>query len=162
MQIRPWETADRDSVIGLIIGIQQGEFGLEITAADQPDLAEVDTWYRSGGGEFWVAVDDDRLVGTIAVVVFAPGRGAVRKMFVAPTHRGGPVANELAETLRSWSLVHGLQSLFLGTTSVMTRAHRFYERLGFKSIPMDELPDDFPLMAVDSVFYRLDLNKSDA
>lgn len=44
--IRPWSDDDRDQVVGLITGIQQREFGLAITADDQPDLLDVTTFYR--------------------------------------------------------------------------------------------------------------------
>ena len=35
------------------------------------------------------------------------------------------------------------------------RAHRFYEKNGFEVIPRENLPPSFPVMAVDSRFYRL-------
>jgi GNAT superfamily N-acetyltransferase len=155
VHIRRWTTADGDAVTRLIVGIQRGEFGIEITAADQPDLDDVEGWYRADGGDFWVAVDEDRVVGTIAVLRFAPGMGAVRKMFVAPSHRGeSGLASALMAMMIEWSRLAGFDSLFLGTTSVMTRAHRFYERQGFELIPQSDLPVGFPLMAVDSIFYR--------
>lgn len=81
-------------------------------------------------------------------------RDSVVELIVAETHRGGGVANDLAETALAWSSQNGLDLLFLGTTSLMTRADRFYERLGFESIPPYQLPDTFPRMAVDSIFYR--------
>jgi hypothetical protein len=36
----------------------------------------------------------------------------------------------------------------------MKAAHRFYEKNGFKQISKQDLPDDFPLMPVDNVFYK--------
>lgn len=150
-----WTESDRDEVIDFIVAIQQGEFGLPITAADQPDLADVDGFYRAGGGEFWVARDDGRVVGTIALVVFRPGHAAIRKMFVAPSHRGavGLAATLMTQLLR-WAATHGIEHIWLGTTSVMTTAHRFYARHGFTAVERGELPVAFPLMAVDSVFFH--------
>ena len=86
--IRPWQPADRDEVIALIIGIQRDEFGLPITASDQPDLDDVARFYRAGGGEFWVASDGRSVVGTIAALKIGEDIAALRKMFVAREHRG--------------------------------------------------------------------------
>ncbi|MGO7422080.1 GNAT family N-acetyltransferase, partial [Rhizobium ruizarguesonis] len=43
---------------------------------------------------------------------------------------------------------------FLGTTDKFVAAHRFYEKNGFTEIAKSALPRTFPLMAVDSKFYR--------
>jgi len=153
--ILPWAVTDRDDVTEFILGIQQGEFGLPITAADQPDLADVDGFYRSTGGEFWVVRNGGAVVGTIALVSFEPGRAAIRKLFVAPSHRGpvGLAATLMAQLL-IWAAAHGVQQVWLGTTSLMTIAQRFYTRLGFERVARSDLPDSFPVMAVDSVFFR--------
>jgi len=37
------------------LSIQRDEFGVEVTAEDQPDLREVRAVYQSGTGGFWVA-----------------------------------------------------------------------------------------------------------
>lgn len=36
-------------------------------------------------------------------------------------------------------------------------AHRFYEKNGFRELARSELPERFPVMAVDSKFYGLSL-----
>lgn len=57
--VRPWARTDREGVVALISGIQRGEFGLSITPQDQPDLMDIDGFYRwqgrPGAGEFRVA-----------------------------------------------------------------------------------------------------------
>lgn len=153
--IRPWTTADRDAVLDLIVPIQQHEFGLPITAADQPDLTDVEGAYRGGGGEFWVAASaDGAVVGTIAAIVFAPRSIALRKMFVHASERGSGLAGRLMATVLAWAAEQGHRDVVLGTTAVMHSAQRFYARHGFEQIDPDELPAGFPRMAVDSVFFR--------
>jgi len=39
----------------------------------------------------------------------------------------------------------------------LVAAHRFYEKNGFCRIGRSELPAAFPVTAVDTIFYRLDL-----
>jgi hypothetical protein len=87
-RIRPWDPADHDQVIALIVGIQRGEFNLPITAADQPDLSDITGFYRAGGGGFWVARHHGSVVGTIAALRISKHIAVLRKMFVAREHRG--------------------------------------------------------------------------
>ena len=85
----------------MIIGIQRGEFGLPITASDQPDLADIARFYRAGGGEFWVAGHGGSVVGTIAALKIGEDVAALRKMFVAREHRGASgLAASLMQTAR--------------------------------------------------------------
>ena len=155
MTIRTWTPADRDDVIALILGIQRDELGVEISAADQPDLADVAGFYQAGGGEFWVARDDGAVVGTIAAIDIGGDMVALRKLFVAPEHRGGSgLGALLMRTLIAWADGRGIRTIYLGTTAVMSAAHRFYEKHGYELIDAGELPASFPRMSVDSRFYR--------
>ena len=79
---------DRNAVAELIVAIQQEEFAIPITLDDQPDLLDIPGFYQVGNGDFWVARDGQRIVGTIGLREFAPGSAALRKMFVAKSYRG--------------------------------------------------------------------------
>lgn len=175
VRIRPWSAADQRGVIELISGIQRGEFGLSITPQDQPDLMDIDGFYRPGSGEFWVAEAESvgeagseggvpgRVVGCIALLDIGNGQAALRKMFVDAHWRGPRPAGQpgVAQALLSTLLEHakqcGLAEIFLGTTTRFLAAHRFYEKHGFARVAKQELPPAFPVMAVDTVFYRLEL-----
>jgi N-acetylglutamate synthase-like GNAT family acetyltransferase len=157
-RIEPWSPADRDEVLAFIVAIQRGEFGIEITAEDQPDLADVAGAYQAGGGEFWVARADGEVAGTIAAIRIADDAVALRKMFVGAEHRGGSgLAARLMETLVEWARRDGVRTIYLGTTAVMSAAHRFYAKHGFARIDPAELPPSFPLMSVDSRFFVREL-----
>jgi len=65
-------------VVELILGIQHDEFGFEINVDDQPDLLEIAAFYHSGHGGFWVALDDERVVGTIALRDIGDYQAALR------------------------------------------------------------------------------------
>jgi GNAT superfamily N-acetyltransferase len=153
-RITTWTPADRDDVLALIVDIQRGEFGLRITAADQPDLTDVAGFYQAGGGEFWVARDERSVAGTIAAIDIGDDTVALRKMFVAEAHRAAGLAAILMRTLVEWADGRGIQVIYLGTTAVMAAAHRFYEKHGFALVDAGELPERFPRMEVDSRFYR--------
>jgi N-acetylglutamate synthase-like GNAT family acetyltransferase len=162
-RITTWTAADRDDVLALIVDIQRSEFGLGITAADQPDLTDVEGFYQAGGGQFWVARHEGAVVGTIAAFDIGDDIVALRKMFVAREHRGGTgLAASLMRGLVAWASGRGVLTIYLGTTPVMSAAHRFYEKHGFMLIDAGELPASFPRMAVDTRFYRKHLDRDAA
>jgi N-acetylglutamate synthase-like GNAT family acetyltransferase len=154
--VRPYRPGDAERVVALVLGIQRGEFGMSITAEDQPDLVDVQSFYQQGSGNFWVAAEDEEIVGTIGLLDIAGGHGALRKMFVAPDWRGPEhrVGTRLLETLVAWASERGLGEIYLGTTDWFHAAHRFYEREGFDRVDPEKLPAAFPIMAVDTRFYR--------
>lgn len=156
---RPYAKSDEDSVIAHILAIQQGEFAVPVTADDQPDLRAVAEVYQSGTGGFWVAELDGRIVGTIGLIGFGTGEGALRKMFVAAEARGQGhgVAARLLGTLIEHARTVGITGITLGTIERLHAARRFYQKNGFFEIAPEDLPDGFPRMPVDTHFYRLEL-----
>lgn len=157
IQIQRYQPQDRQGVIDVIVPIQREEFGIAITAEDQPDLAAIPDFYQSGTGDFWVARQAGTVVGTIGLKDIGQGQAALRKMFVAAAYRGRElgVAAKLLAGLLEGARNKGVKQIFLGTTEKFLAAHRFYEKHGFTEVAKDSLPASFPLMAVDSKFYKL-------
>jgi len=145
-----------DGVISLIVGIQREEFGVPITADEQPDLKTIPAFYQHGTGNFWIATLDGRLVGTIALKDIGNRQAALRKMFVAPEARGKDkgIALALLTALLDWAKQRGVKEVYLGTTDKFKAAHRFYEKNGFDEIPPEALPAAFPRMIQDTKYYR--------
>lgn len=154
--VRECEEAYKDEIIDLILEIQQKEFGVAVTREDQPDLNDIDGFYRTGDGNFWVALCGGRVVGTIALKDIGNRQAALRKMFVKADYRGGKYGTSrlLLERLLEWARERGLSDVFLGTTDKFLAAHRFYEKNGFVRVSMDSLPKSFPVMKIDTVFYH--------
>jgi N-acetylglutamate synthase-like GNAT family acetyltransferase len=162
MEIADYDDRYQAEIIELILSIQTNEYGLSISAEDQPDLSNINEFYLKNSGNFWVALDTNRVVGTIALVNIGQGAVALRKMFVHKDYRGKTlsVAKLLLDTSLSWSKANGINSVFLGTTDQFKAAHRFYEKNGFEVILQQALPDTFPIMAVDTRFYKKILTDS--
>ncbi|SCB59834.1 Acetyltransferase (GNAT) domain-containing protein [Rhizobium aethiopicum] len=156
IEIRPFAAGDADDVLSVILPIQREEFGIDITADAQPDLRVIPDFCQSGKGQFWVAVKDGAIVGTLGLKDMGNNQAALRKMFVAAEVRGREhgVAARLLERMFAHARAVGLADIFLGTTDKFVAAHRFYEKNGFTEIAKSALPRSFPLMAVDSKFYR--------
>ena len=156
IEIVQFEPTYQSGVVSVILPIQQEEFGINITLEDQPDLLDIPGFYQRNAGNFWLALGDGAVVGTIALLDIGNGQGALRKMFVKAPFRGARygVALRLLEILRRWCEGTGVREVFLGTTATFFAAHRFYEKNGFTEVQRSYLPEAFPIMAVDSKFYR--------
>lgn len=154
--VRPFSSEHAAGVVSVILPIQQQEFGVPITLDAQPDLIDIPGFYQTGAGNFWVAIDGQTTVGTVALLDIGNRQAALRKMFVAASHRGSEhgVARMLLEVLMQWATARGIAEVFLGTTDKFLAAHRFYEKNSFDEVPRARLPEAFPVMAVDSKFYR--------
>lgn len=160
VEIQSLDNAFSDQAIDLILTIQQKEFNIPITIDDQPDLRQIESFYKASGGNFWGAFIDGELVGTIALVKFDENAGAIRKMFVKKEFRGKElnIAQKLLEVLISYCYQNRINEIFLGTITVLKAALRFYEKNHFTVIDKEKLPVRFPLVNADNVFYCLNLN----
>src|SRR5258705_567552 len=154
-----YEDKYQEAVIDLILPIQQNEFNVPATISDQPDLLNISSFYKKRKGNFWVALYENEVVGTIALVDFSPDEAALRKMFVHRHHRGkeNGVGQKLLDELKNWCRKKGISKLFLGTFNSMHAAHRFYEKNGFVEIKKSELPLSFPLAHYDNMFFKCSL-----
>ncbi|OWA37231.1 GNAT family N-acetyltransferase [Saccharibacillus sp. O16] len=158
IKIEPYQTGSQrqTDIAAMIVHIQQQEYGIPITLEQQPDLQEIEAFYQQGVGNFWTALHEGKVVGTIALLDIGNHRVALRKMFVQSEFRGGMlgVSRRLLETACSWAVQQGIQEIWLGTTPAFRAAHRFYEKHGFEEVLRSQLPSSFPVMDVDKKFYR--------
>jgi GNAT superfamily N-acetyltransferase len=161
LAIRPIYNDYCNQVIDIILTIQQVEFSLPITIDQQPDLRDIEANYHQGGGKFWGAFLGDELVGTIALINCGNNTGCIRKMFVKKEYRGREfgTAQRLLDVLLQFCRDNEIVHIYLGTVHQLKAAHRFYERNGFSSIDIDDLPSYFPLMKTDNMFYQLHLTQ---
>ncbi|WP_167630555.1 GNAT family N-acetyltransferase [Listeria valentina] len=156
MQIKSYEEKYRDQLIKLVLGVQQDEFGVAITLEDQPDLRDISNYYMDELGHFWVAVQDDKVVGTIGVLFLENGNAAIRKLFTDAEYRGKEyqTGQKLLDALEAFCAEKGKKTIYLGTTDKFKAAHRFYEKNAYEEINKMDLPADFHVLAVDSKFYQ--------
>jgi len=151
----------KEVVIDLILTIQQKEFNIPISPDAQHDLKEIPDFYQKDNGNFWVAVIDKKVVGTIGLLHIGNSRAALRKMFVHKDFRGKEygVGQSLLNTLLDWAKQNNFKEILLGTTEKFIAAQRFYEKNGFSEIDKHLLPKEVPVMEVDVKFYRHIVNK---
>lgn len=162
VEIREYSDSYQQQVIELILNIQQNEFHVPITINDQPDLLTIPSFYQNektgpgtAGGNFWIAIHEGKVVGTIALLGFSDDQAALRKMFVTKDFRGKEfgTAQRLLDSLLTWAKGKSIREIYLGTLSHMLAAQSFYRRNGFVEIRKEELPGKYPVMHVDSMFF---------
>jgi ribosomal protein S18 acetylase RimI-like enzyme len=99
---------------------------------------------RAATADLLVAVDaDGHLLGTLTYApggtpfadVSEPGEAEFRMLAVRPEARGRGVATHLVGAAIARARAQGQHRLAISTQPEMTRAHRLYERLGFRRAP---------------------------
>ena len=150
-QYEKYEPRINSEIVSLIVSTQKNEFYLSITLEDQPDLLDIQNYYEA----FWVAISDEKVVGTIGLVFFGKN-AAIRKMFVHKDWRGPEkaIAQNLLETLELYCKNNHIQTIYLDTVREFKAAIRFYERNGFGEILQSDLPHDYPLVAAHAKLDR--------
>lgn len=159
VNIQTYDQKYQKEIEELILDIQQKEFDIPINLEQQPDLLKISEVYQQNNGNFWIALDEDRVVGTIGLIDIGMRQVALRKMFVHKDYRGGLIktAALLLETAFNWAKIRSISEIYLGTTDKFLAAHRFYEKHGFVEILQAQLPKSFPIIPVDRKFYLYQL-----
>lgn len=132
MQIRPVAASDVPAVVALITDVL-AEFGLMFGDGTPTDdeVRALPSSYEARGGAFWVATDDNELLGTCGVFPVAAQTFELRKMYLSPAARGRGVGRQLLDVAVTWVGTRGAKQLVLDTTEQMKRAIAFYEANGF-------------------------------
>jgi GNAT superfamily N-acetyltransferase len=156
IEIKTYSDVYKDEIARLIIAIQKTEFQIPITLREQPDLSDIPSFYLKNNGNFWVALVDNQVIGTIALLDIGNHQGALRKMFVHAKYRGTNfgVGQRLLDSLIEWAKQKNFKEILLGTTEKFVAAQKFYEKNKFIEIERDKLPPEFPVMTVDVKFYK--------
>ncbi|MGD0576688.1 MAG: GNAT family N-acetyltransferase [Candidatus Staskawiczbacteria bacterium] len=148
----------KEQIKDLITCIYDDERGNERRV--RPDLEIIKERYQGNNGNFWVAINEGKVVGTIGLINQGNKRASMHRFCVAKIFRGKEkgVSSELYSTFLEFAKNQGYKKIFLGTGSEATAAIKFYERNGF--IKIESLPEDIanhPQLINDKIFYELDL-----
>lgn len=147
----------KQDIIDLILHIENDENKLDLTLEEQPDLSDIPTAFRNGGGEFWIALDNETLIGTIGLMKKNDKVAVLKKFFVRSDMRGTGISKKLYEAFLNYARENGICQIILDTPSVAERAHNFYERAGFRRITHEELPVHYEFPDRDCYLYLLNI-----
>lgn len=157
MEIETYSGKYDDEIISLILDIQNNEAKIDLPLEEQPDLKDIHRFYQQNGGEFWVAVSDGEVVGTIGLMLKENNCAVMKKFFVRSDLRSQKVGLALYKKLLSYAENTGVKHIILDTPSAAKASHRFYEKAGFRKILPSELPVEYTFPDRDSLVYIFDI-----
>ena len=155
--IRPYQAGDRAGFEALVSTVLT-EFGFHVDPVLERDLADPMASY----GAVWVAVDGERLVGSVAVRVVKEEAGSgdgpvaeLKRMYLYPGHRGRGLGRQLLDRAVGWARGAGCRAIVLDTSAEMDAAQRLYESVGF--VRTGTRTETGTVDSRCEVLYRLDL-----
>ena len=104
------------------------------------------------GGEFRVALSDDKVIGTIGLMLKARQCAVLKKIFVQKKFCSQGVGLALYNTLLTYAKGADIRHI-IPPPSVARVSHRFYERAGFYKIAKNQLPISYIYPDRDSILY---------
>lgn len=158
-RIQFFEAQHQSEVVDLIEHIQVGEFNIPIEEGQRKELQSISSSFQKDKGNYWVALFNGKVIGTIAVIDIGHKSFELRDVFLDKEYRGSQkgFAKKLLDTVLAWSKKHNVDTIYLGTTLAFRAAHRFYEKHGFREIARKDMPSYCQPMDCDEKFYQLDL-----
>ena len=96
------------------------------------DILDVTKSYIEKGGQFWLMVDGDTIIGSIAVVPLNNKICKLRRFYVAKEYRGRGLGKKLFQVVLDYCKIKSYQEIWLSTTPKLKDSIKFYERNGFK------------------------------
>ncbi len=146
-------------VIDLVLHFQNDGTRPAVTVDEQPDLLNIKDSYIAMGGNFRIARDNNKLIGSIGLMPCGDEIGVLKKFFVNESYQGEPynIGRKLCARLLSFAMEKKYKTIMLDTPYNTVRAHKFYEKAGFKRIEEKELPVTCSHPYRDCDFFLLNL-----
>ncbi|MGG5373261.1 GNAT family N-acetyltransferase [Enterococcus sp. AZ196] len=143
-------------LVDLINYCQNIEADLDIKMAEQSDVFNIKSYYQDNNGEFWIALKENRVVGSIALLPINNEVVVLKKFFTYPEFRGDPIrlGAQLFETFLQYALNADFNRVVLDTPENEKRSHFFYEKNGFRQIDKEKLDISYPFPDRDSRIYE--------
>ncbi|MDR7489349.1 MAG: GNAT family N-acetyltransferase [Armatimonadota bacterium] len=140
--IEPATAADAPHVVALI-GRVYAEYGFVFDpAVELPDLLAFDRHYGPPRAAFFVARQAGQVVGSVGVERLDETRAELHRLYLDAALRGRGLGRALVGAVLGWCRQRGVRELCLWSDTRFERAHRLYERLGFRRTGERELPGD--------------------
>jgi GNAT superfamily N-acetyltransferase len=89
------------------------------------------------GGMVFFALLDGAVVGTCALIRHDAGLFELSKMAVADNQQGHGIGTHLLSHVIEWARSQSIQKLFVETNTILERAVRLYQRVGFRETAYD-------------------------
>ncbi len=134
--LRPGEEGLAANVIGSVVAAQ----GLDLDEEGKSELRELPDAFRRNGGEFWVAVTPDSVIGTVGIRLIGPSSSEweLKWLCLVPHWRGMGLGRMLAEHAIAHARQHKAGRITMESHTACAGVHPLFESLGFKAIESED------------------------
>lgn len=154
IEILPFKTEHQNDIDAMMESIAL-EFEEPIFTKKSKKISDA---FEAPNNKFWVAIDSDNVVGTIGLIKLMNKNMALKSMFVHKRYRAQGVSSLLLNYLINWARRNKYRQIYLGTMTQFVAGQRFYEKNGFLKCDKTELPADFTINSLDTIFYTKNLS----
>ena len=131
ISIRKFQSSDAQAIQVLISNIMNQEFPQSKAAYPLDDLLDIENVYGKDGEGFFVATNNEHIVGTVAVKREDERAALLRRVFVDPSHRRQKIGLSLIDHAIGFCKKHGYEEIIFRTASKMDGAIRLCQAKGF-------------------------------
>ena len=104
--------------------------------SDKKDLLNPDKIIHNGGQVFF-ALENQKVIGTVAMINSSDDRFELAKMTVQEDFRGKGIANMLMDECLKFAKENKANEIFLISNNSLTIARNLYDKYGFKEVDLD-------------------------
>ena len=104
--------------------------------SDKKDLLNPDKIIHNGGQVFF-ALENQKVIGTVAMINSSDDRFELAKMTVQEDFRGKGIANMLMDECLKFAKENKANEIFLISNDSLTIARNLYDKYGFKEVDLD-------------------------
>ena len=104
--------------------------------SDKKDLLNPDKNLHNGGQVFF-ALENQKVIGTVAMINSSENRFELAKMTVQEDFRGKGIANLLMDECLKFAKENKANEIFLISNDSLTIARNLYDKYGFKEVDLD-------------------------
>ena len=103
---------------------------------DRPDVINIEEYYLKNNGQFFVAYDAKlkEIIGTIGLENRG-NYGVLKRLYVKSNYQENGIGQKLYNILETYAIEEtNITKIYLACGSILTKAHKFYNKNGFKQI----------------------------
>jgi putative acetyltransferase len=138
--IRIFEEKDFQQVLALVSDIIVNDFHFKLELQEgglDSDLLHIKERYNKSSGCFWVAEDNNKIVGTTGIrklAQFHQPTCELKRMYVSKPYRRVGIAQKMLDTAIEFAGTSGYSRIFLDSSRWLTAARSLYLKNGFVDI----------------------------
>ena len=104
---------------------------------DREVLSKPQQYILNRGGHIFFAVENETVLGTVALMPQNEGFFELTKMAVFPEARGKKIGQQLMQYCIDFAKAEGFRKLFLYSNTILENAIYIYRKYGFIEIPVE-------------------------